>query len=96
MNVEPVTSNMQLFLKLDAGRNDVVVTSRLEGLDIIKRHHLTSIHVHEKPLVTLNLYHYLNKKNKALLPDITKVLLEMETEGRIQAIRLQVITELLN
>ncbi len=87
MDVDFVTTNMQLLSKLDMGRCDVIVTSRLEGLDQIKQLHLTGIYILEPPLVRLKLYHYLHKKHITLLPDITNVLQKMEEEGRIQAIR---------
>ncbi len=94
MNVEAVNHNAQLFRKLDLGRNDVIVTSRVEGLEQIMTLHLNGIRVLEPPLVTLNLYHYVHKKHRPLLPNITKALQEMEAEGRIQEIRKQVISEL--
>ncbi len=95
MNVEPVTTNRQLFLKLVMGRNDVIVTSHVEGLEQIKQLQLKTIIVLEPPLVIVNLYHYLHKKHAALIPDITKALIKMEAEGRIKAIREQAIAELL-
>lgn len=95
MSVESVSDNEQLFLKLDAGRTDVVVASRLEGLEQLTQLQLKGITVLEPPLVTVNLYHYLHKKHAALIPAITKTLQEMEAEGQIQAIREQAIEELL-
>ena len=95
MNVESVTTNEQLLLKLYAGRNDVIVTSRIEGLGQIKRLQLKGVKVIEPPLVTEKLYHYLHKKHAAMIPGIAKVLREMAAEGRIQAIQEQAIAELL-
>jgi len=95
MNVEPVGDNKMLLMKLDAGRNDVIVTARIEGLSQIRQLRLQGIKILEPPLATLNLYHYLNKKHTSLIPNLTKVLSEMESEGMIRAIREQAIEDLL-
>ncbi len=95
MNVDMVTQNVQLFRKLNRGRYDIIVTSRLDGLYLLKKLQLKGIHVLEPPLVTLKLYHYLHKKHTSIIPDITKVLQEMEASGRIQEIRKQEIKKLL-
>ena len=94
MKVKPVTKIEQLFLMLDLGRNDVIVTSRLAGLKAMKELKIKGIHLLEPPLATKNVYHYLHKKNAHLLPDIKKVLQDMENEGRIKDIRKQAISEL--
>ncbi len=96
MKVEKVSTNTQLFIKLDAGRNDVVVTSRLEGQLVINELGYHDIQAVEPPLARIGLYHFLHKKNKALVPQIEKVLKEMETSGRLAAIRKDVIAALLH
>jgi len=95
MRVETVTSNEQLFRMLNNGRNDIVVTTRLEGLNQINRLQLKEVFIIEPPLVTLNLYHYLHKKNLHLLPKIESVLHKMESEGRIKIIRQKIIDNLI-
>jgi len=94
MKVRSVDTNTQLFLMLDSERVDVIVTARMAGLVALKQLHIPGIQVLEPQLVTRKLYHYLHKKNSYLLPEITRVLQEMESEGRIQEIRTQAITEL--
>ncbi len=44
----------------------MVVTSRVEGLAEIAKLKLKGIKVLEPPLLSLNLYHYLNKKHEKL------------------------------
>ena len=95
LTVESVATNWQLFLKLDAGRNDGIVTARVAGFVALKQLRLQGIRVLEPPLVTIELYHYVHKKHAALIQDITKRLQEMEAAGRIQEIRKQTIGELL-
>jgi len=94
MTVKSVTKIEQLFLKLDLGRNDVIVSSRLAGLKAMKELDIKGIRLLEPPIATKNVYHYLHKKNAHLLPGIKKVLQDMESEGRIKAIRTQAISEL--
>jgi len=94
MKVKPVTKIEQLFLMLDLGRNDVIVTSRLAGLMAMKELNIKGVHILEPSIVTKNVYHYLHKKNSHLLSDISGVLQDMENEGRIKEIRMQAISEL--
>jgi len=95
MTVSPVSTSEQLFLMLDFRRTDVVVMSRVTGLFEIKQLQLQGIRILEPPLSKKKLYHYIHKKHKSIIPALTKVLQDMETEGRIEEIREQAITELL-
>jgi polar amino acid transport system substrate-binding protein len=97
MNVEPVTSYEQCFKMLDSGRIDVVVTNLYVGLKTIKDLQLKGVRPLAPPLMAArNQYHYLHKKHADLVPKITKVLKEMEAEGRIKAIREQYFAQHLN
>ncbi len=91
MMVEPVNENDQLFKLLNIGRTDVVVTSRIEGLEQITTMKLPGIRILEPPLVTLELFHFLHKDHKDLLSGITTVLKSMSDSGQIKAIRLKAI-----
>ncbi len=93
MAVESVISKRQLFLKLDAGRNDVIVAARVTGLFELKQLQLQGIHMLEPALVKMKLYHYVHKKHRPIIPALTKVLKEKETTGRIVELRQQAITE---
>ncbi len=95
MLVDSVTDYRQLLLKLDAGRNDVAIMPRLSGLFELQKLHIQGIKLLDPPLITLELYHYLHKKHEALVPVLTKVLREINEEGRIRAIREHAIKELL-
>ena len=76
-----------MFKILDLGRADVAIETRVDGLEMLRKLNLKDIHMLEPLLVTIKLYHYLHKSNAALVRKITKVLQEMEAEGRIKAIR---------
>jgi polar amino acid transport system substrate-binding protein len=91
----PVAHLTQAFSMLDVGRNDVVLASRIDGLQTIKNLKLKEIKALEPPLTTIQLFHFVHSKNVALIPKITKVLQDMEKEGRIQKIENQAAAKLL-
>jgi len=95
MNVTPVPTNKQLFFMLDSGRTDVVVTARVTGLYELKQLRIKGIRVLEPSLKKNKLYHYVHKKHRSIIPALTKVLQEMEAEGRIEELRQEAVTELL-
>jgi len=96
MMVRALTNNEQLFQMLDNRRHDIVVTSRLEGLEQIQKLQLNKVLIIEPPLITLKLYHYLHKKHTHLLTRIQSVLEKMRESGRIKTIRQEAIEELIN
>ncbi len=91
MNVVSVSSNDQSLKMLSLGRVDLVVMTRVEGYFSIKQLNLDEIKVIEPPLVTLELFHFLHKKNESVLRRITEILEQMEEEGRIEEIRDEVV-----
>jgi polar amino acid transport system substrate-binding protein len=95
MNRILLVKNKQLFIMIDKGKADVSVTSRLEGLEEIKKLNIKGIKVLEPPLVKMSLYHYLNKKHYSLVPKITESLQKLEKQGIIQKIRNQIISDML-
>jgi polar amino acid transport system substrate-binding protein len=86
-NAETVATLDLLFQKLEKGRNDVVIETRLSGLQTIKDLGLKDIVMLEPPLLQSPLYHFLNVKNKNLVEPLTAVLLEMEKTGVIKDIQ---------
>ena len=98
MQVEPLAKTEQLLLKLVAGRNDIVVVPRIQGMEILKelnsapgqwgvdQNALQRIAILEPPIQRDPLFHYLHKKHAALVPKITAALQEMADEGLIQRI----------
>jgi len=96
MNVISVDTNNQLFLMLDTGRVDAIVTARMAGIVVLNELKLKNIYALEPPLETKNLYHYLHKKNGHVISELISVLQSMETEGQIKKIRTQAIADMLN
>ncbi len=83
------------FLKLVAlGRYDVCVHDSLEAYTVIKKTKIKKIKALKPPLLTTNLYHYLNKKHMNLVPNITDSLEKMRANGRIEAIRNEYLLQL--
>ena len=84
---EAVRTLEQLFKKLEDGRNDVVIETRLSGLATINKLGLKDIVMLEPPLMSLPLFHCLHVKNKDLVEPLTAVLQQMEEEGVIEEIQ---------
>jgi polar amino acid transport system substrate-binding protein len=92
-NVQVVNTNAQLFKMLKGGRIEVVVASRLSGLNTMQVNGITGIKILDRPIESYRLYHYVHKKNKHLVVDLTSVLMDMEKEGLIKKIRREFIRE---
>lgn len=95
LNIKPFITNseVQLFQLINSDRVDLIVTPRVSGLRMFQDHGITGIYALEPPLESYPLYHYLHKKNIHLLPEITRVLVEMENEGLIEKIRIDFLTD---
>jgi len=96
MDVTAVGTNDQVFKMLEIGRTHVVVSTRIEGLMVTKKLGYNDIYPIEPPIVILDLFHYVHKKNEGLIPELTRVLSEMVKEGLILEIKLNNLVELLN
>ena len=94
MNVKLLTKLDQCFYMLDKDRVDLVIYDRLFGLEHISKKGLKGITIVEPPLHKIKLYHYLHKKNIDLVPDISKILKQMESSGEINQIRDNIIEQL--
>jgi polar amino acid transport system substrate-binding protein len=86
MDVLLVGHDKQAFLMVDKGRRDVVVANRFTGLLVIKEMNLNEIVMLTPPVQVDPLFHYLHKKHKALVPQITAMLRKMKHEGKFQEI----------
>jgi len=74
----------QLFSLLEAGRADLVVYSRLSGLQLIKDRGLKGIRVVEPPLADRDTYFYLHKKHENLVAQADAALRQMKADGSYQ------------
>lgn len=87
IQAESVRQPKQLILKLEAGRNDVVLLGIREHERFIKNQDIIRL---EPPITINSLYHYLHIKHVALVPQITAELKKMETSGEIKKIQEQI------
>ena len=90
---EAVSTLEQAFRKLDVGRTDVVVDTRLGGLVMLHQLGIEDTIVLEPSLIASPQFHYLHVKNQQLVKPLTKVLTQMEEEGVMQQIQQQVIED---
>ena len=87
MNIYTVPRFTTLFHVLEGDRVDVIVLPRLVGQSIIENLKINDIKILEPPVITMELYHYLNKKQEHLSDKLAAVLREMDQSGRITEIR---------
>jgi len=94
MEVTYVPGVKNLFAMLQRNRLDLVVIPYLSGLRYIKNHSISGFKALSPPLITIKLYHYLHKKNRSLLPKITKSLEIVQKNNRIRQLRREYIASL--
>ncbi|HEB55938.1 MAG TPA: transporter substrate-binding domain-containing protein [Gammaproteobacteria bacterium] len=75
-----------LFTLLLKDRTDIIVYSRWPGLAYIKKHKLKNIKILEPPLDRRNMYVYLHKKYRHLVPELAASLRSMKQDGSYQRI----------
>lgn len=90
-----VSQPAQLFYMLNKDRVDIVVYSRLDGLELLRQLQLPDIRILEPPVSQVPLYHYLHKKHQPLVERLTQALQALETEGRLRSIREETVKKLL-
>ncbi|WP_085904893.1 substrate-binding periplasmic protein [Kiloniella majae] len=95
MTVDVSNSNEHLFYNLGLNRCDIIVLARLTSIKLAQDFETEMKRpVHYHVIQTYPLFHYLHKKNKQLVPKLTKVLEEMQTDGTIAKIRASYIEEI--
>ena len=80
---------------LDAGRIDLLITARVNGLLMAKELGLDAVKPLSPPLSRLWVYHYLYKSHKDLVPVIDNVFKAMRQSGELEALRKQAVEKLL-
>jgi ABC-type amino acid transport substrate-binding protein len=89
---DDLTSVMRM---LDAGRVDLLITARINGLLMAKELGLDAIKPLSPPLSRLWVYHYLHERHKDLVPTIDTVFKAMQESGELGTIREQAVQQLL-
>lgn len=76
----------QSFFLLENDRVDFIAYSNWSGLGYIKAHNITDIVLLEPPLASPELYVYLHKKHKNIVPELTEAIRAIKTDGTLQAL----------
>lgn len=84
-----------LFTLMDNDRTDIVVYSRFEGYDVIRKLEMKGVKTLEPPLAVREMFLYLNKKHKKLVPLVAAIFKEMKNDGTFEKIRKQTLSPLL-
>lgn len=72
------------FKKLTTDNTEAIVVPKLVGLKYIYLTNSKQIHMVSKPLKTMKLYHFVNTKNKDLVPILTPILQRMKDSGEVR------------
>ena len=92
MKLNVVSNYDQIFLTLNSNRYDVGILTYLDGLNTLKNLKMTNIKVMKPFITNIPVYHFIHKKHKELVPEISKMLKDMKDRGVLKEI-LQKITK---
>ncbi|WP_417320307.1 substrate-binding periplasmic protein [Emcibacter sp.] len=94
LNTLRINNYKQLFTILKRGRVDVAVSPYINGLSMLKTNpHWTILPV-SPSLQNEDLYHYIHKRHRHLIPKLNQIFQEMHSSGRIKHLRNQFLEEL--
>ena len=93
--VQVINYSVKMMELLDADRVDIAITAKINGLVLVKKMGVESIHPLSPPLSRMMVYHYVHEKNKQLVPKIEKVIVEMLLSGELELLREKAIKTLL-
>jgi len=85
-NIYDLNTTKQLMMFVEKGRTDVALTNRVDGLMALKELGINNIIPIEKPLATLDLFHYIHKNHKDLIPRVDAKIKEMKASGELAII----------
>lgn len=72
---------------LGAQRAEAGVMGRERGREMLKRLGVDNVHPVEPPLEVVNLYLYLHKRHKPIIPGVVAMLRKLKSDGTLEAIR---------
>ncbi|XLZ68781.1 transporter substrate-binding domain-containing protein [Massilia sp. SR12] len=87
MKIEAVATMPQAFEKMMMGRTDLVLGNRSSGIAVIRALNLEGISVLEPPLASFPVYHYVHKRHEALVPELTRMLRQMQADKTIERLQ---------
>ena len=93
--VQVIDHSIKMMQLLQAGRIDVALTAKINGLVLIKNMGVKSIHVLSPPLSRMLVYHYVHVSHKDWVPKIDKIIIKMQDSGELESLRQEAIKTLL-
>ncbi|MES9887351.1 MAG: transporter substrate-binding domain-containing protein [Candidatus Sedimenticola sp. 6PFRAG1] len=94
--ITKVSTSDQLFLLLDRDRTQLVIYEKWQGLELIRKLGLKGIVALEPPLITKEVFLYVNKRHEALIPELAHALEQMKIDGSYQRIEDRTLGPLMN
>ncbi|UWU80263.1 transporter substrate-binding domain-containing protein [Bradyrhizobium huanghuaihaiense] len=95
--VTATTSLESMIKMLDADRFDVMVTDLFSGLVAVRKLNLQArIYPLSPPLGRIHIYHYLHERHRALVPEVGKVIAQMEASGELATLRERLVKQILS
>ncbi|MDA9403601.1 substrate-binding periplasmic protein [Bradyrhizobium sp. CCBAU 45389] len=95
--VTATTSLESMVKMLDADRFDVMVTDLFSGLVAVRKLNLQArIYPLSPPLERIHIYHYLHERHRALVPEVGKVIAQMEASGELATLRERLVKQILS
>lgn len=85
-NVTDVDFTEQMMRLVDKGMVDVALTSTIDGLMALRILNIDDIVPLDKPLATLDLFHYIHESHKDLVPLVDRKIKEMTASGELAII----------
>lgn len=90
-SIVKVGNKTQLFNLLHKDRTDLVLITRLAGLDTISKMGLSGIHCLEPPLVSTPMFLYLHKKHTPLITKLADLLRQIKEDGTYAELEARVL-----
>ncbi|TWB01482.1 substrate-binding periplasmic protein [Bradyrhizobium stylosanthis] len=95
--VTATTSLESMVKMLDADRFDVMITDLFSGLVAVRKLNLQArIYPLSPPLDRIHIYHYLHERHRALVPEVGKVIAQMEASGELATLREALVKQILS
>lgn len=96
-HVTATTSLENMVRMLDADRFDVMVTDLFSGLAAVRKLNLQArIYPLLPPLERIHIYHYLHERHRALVPEVGKIIAQMQASGELAALREALVKQVLS
>jgi len=94
VSLTKVKNPKQLFNLLQKKRVDLVIYERWGGLHYLKELELDSVKMRRPPLAVREMYVYLHKKHKAIVPKLNNALKQMKKDGSYNKLVQQILEPL--